>query len=231
MNRHEKSELPHPPVTRREFIQGSAVAAVIPVLGVEALSRNTGMPLPKKKPPNIIIIIADQFRWDAVGAYGLNSVGLTPHLDSMTRRGTLFRSHIANQPVCAPSRANLFTGQYQNRNGVWKNGLGLASGTVTLAATLRQAGYTANYIGKWHMARPGDHHPAPAGPVAADHSPAALMTSGRARMFWSSPLIPMRVTSTTPRGSLFISPASTGWISSRSAPFGSCAKPRISRFS
>jgi len=168
MNRHEKSELPHPPVTRREFIQGSAVAAVIPVLGVEALSRNTGMPLPKKKPPNIIIIIADQFRWDAVGAYGLNSVGLTPHLDSMTRRGTLFRSHIANQPVCAPSRANLFTGQYQNRNGVWKNGLGLASGTVTLAATLRQAGYTANYIGKWHMARPGDHHPAPAGPVAAD---------------------------------------------------------------
>ena len=73
----------------------------------------------------------------------------------MARRGTLFRSHIANQPVCAPSRANLFTGQYQNRNGVWKNGLGLAPGAVTLATTLRQAGYTANYIGKWHLARPG----------------------------------------------------------------------------
>jgi arylsulfatase A-like enzyme len=168
MNQNEKSELPHLPVTRREFIQGSAAAAAMPVLGVEALARDTGMPSPKKKPPNIIIIIADQFRWDAVGAYGLNSMDLTPNLDAMARRGMLFRSHIANQPVCAPSRANLFTGQYQNRNGVWKNGLGLAPGAVTLATTLRQAGYTANYIGKWHLARPMNNHPAPAGPVAAD---------------------------------------------------------------
>ena len=117
MSTREKSEAPHLPVTRREFIKGSAVAAALPALGVEAESGNPGAQATSKKPPNIIIIIADQFRWDALGAMGLNSMGLTPHLDSMARRGTLFRSHMTNQPVCAPSRANLFTGQYQNRNG------------------------------------------------------------------------------------------------------------------
>jgi arylsulfatase A-like enzyme len=166
MSSGEKSERPYSAVTRREFIKGSAAAAASPIL--EAGGRNPDAPTASKKPPNIIIIIADQFRWDALGAYGLNSMGLTPQLDSMARRGTLFRSHMANQPVCAPSRANLFTGQYQNRHGVWRNGLGLAPGAVTLATTLRQAGYTANYIGKWHLARPLDNHPAPNGPVAPD---------------------------------------------------------------
>ena len=163
MSAGEKTGSSHLPVTRREFIKGSAVAAALPALGVEAAGRDAGAQAPNKKPPNIIIIIADQFRWDALGAYGLNSMGLTPHLDSMARRGTLFRSHIANQPVCAPSRANLFTGQYQNRHGVWKNGLGLAPDAVTLATTLRHAGYTANYIGKWHLARPDGSPSGPGG--------------------------------------------------------------------
>jgi arylsulfatase A-like enzyme len=168
MSTHDKSGLPHQPVTRREFIKGSAVAAALPALGAEAVGKDPEAPAPNKKPPNIIIIIADQFRWDALGANGLNSMGLTPNLDAMARRGTLFRSHIANQPVCAPSRANLFTGQYQNINGVWRNGLGLAPDAVMLATTLRQAGYTANYIGKWHLARPVDDHPAPEDRVAPD---------------------------------------------------------------
>lgn len=168
MSAHENSRVTPMPVTRREFIKGSAVAAALPALGVEASGRNSES-APSKKPPNIIIIIADQFRWDALGANGLNSMGLTPNLDSMARRGTLFRSHIANQPVCAPSRANLFTGQYQNRNGVWHNGLGLAPDAVTLATTLRQAGYSANYIGKWHLARPEDNHSAPSGPVSLEN--------------------------------------------------------------
>jgi arylsulfatase A-like enzyme len=168
MSTHEKSGLRRSPVTRREFIKGSAVAAALPALGVEANARNAEAGAPDKKSPNIIIVISDQFRWDALGAYGLNSMGLTPNLDSVARRGTLFRSHIANQPVCAPSRANLFTGQYQNQNGVWRNSRGLAPGAVTLATTLRQAGYTTNYIGKWHLARPSDHRGAPYGPVPPD---------------------------------------------------------------
>jgi arylsulfatase A-like enzyme len=143
-------------VSRREFFRRSAAAAALPALNSQASrGSQTTARSPKRQQPNVIIYLADQLRWDAVGAYGLNSMGLTPNLDAMARRGTLFRSHITNQPLCAPSRANLLTGQYQNRNGVWRNGLGLANDAVTIATVLRQHGYTANYIGKWHLA-PGD---------------------------------------------------------------------------
>lgn len=79
-------------------------------------------------------------------------MGLTPNLDGMARRGVVFRSAMANQPVCAPARASIFTGQYPSKHGVWKNGLELPTDAVTIAKELRSAGYSANYIGKWHLA-------------------------------------------------------------------------------
>src|SRR6187200_2745598 len=95
--------------------------------------------------PNIILIISDQFRWDCIGAMGLNPMNLTPNLDQMASRGVMFRSAFCNQPVCASARASIFTGQYPSRHGVWRNALGLPEGATTLATTLRQAGYSANY--------------------------------------------------------------------------------------
>jgi arylsulfatase A-like enzyme len=101
--------------------------------------------------PNIILIISDQFRWDCVGAMGVNPLNLTPNLDRMASRGVIFRSAFAAQPVCAPARASIFTGQYPCRHGVWRNGIALPENAVTLAKTLRGSGYSANYIGKWHL--------------------------------------------------------------------------------
>ncbi len=101
--------------------------------------------------PNIIVIISDQFRGDCIGAMGLNPMGLTPNLDQMAAEGVLFRSAFCNQPVCAPARASMFTGQYPSKHGVWHNGPGLRADAVTLAATLHDAGYSTNYIGKWHL--------------------------------------------------------------------------------
>lgn len=158
------------PFNRREFFKRSAAAAALPALGSQITDKGsqTSSPSPRKR-PNVIIYLADQLRWDAVGAYELNSMGLTPNVDAMARRGTLFRAHITNQPLCAPSRANLLTGQYQNKNGVWRNGLGLANDAVTIATVLRQRGYTANYIGKWHLA-PGDVAPKDtSGAVGLEH--------------------------------------------------------------
>src|SRR6185503_8411787 len=116
--------------------------------------------------PNIILVISDQFRWDCIGAMGLNPMNLTPNLDRMASRGVLFRSAYCNQPVCAPARGSIFTGQYPSTHGVWRNGLALPENTPTLAGTLRQAGYSANYIGKWHLS-PGGGQAAPEtrGPV------------------------------------------------------------------
>jgi arylsulfatase A-like enzyme len=114
--------------------------------------------------PNIILVISDQFRADCLGVMGMNPMNLTPNLDRMASRGVLFRSAFSNQPVCAPARGSIFTGQYPTKHGVWKNGIGLPESATTLATTLRAQGYSANYIGKWHLA-PGAGTQS-AGPVA-----------------------------------------------------------------
>ena len=58
--------------------------------------------------PNILLIIADQFRADALGCVGGHN--WTPNLDSLAARGCLFESAFAGAPVCVPSRLSLATG-------------------------------------------------------------------------------------------------------------------------
>ncbi len=141
--------------TRRGWMRGAA--------GALAAGAQAGGETVK---PNIVVIISDQFRADNLGVLGRNPMNLTPRLDAMARRGTLFRSAICNQPVCAPARACMFTGQYPSTHGVWKNGPGLRPGATTLATELRKAGYSANYIGKWHLA-PNEGATGSTGPVEA----------------------------------------------------------------
>src|ERR1700761_9346776 len=105
-----------------------------------------------QKQPNIVIYHSDQFRWDFVGANGHNNSVRTPNLDALAEHGTNFNHLVTNQPVCAPSRSVLFTGRYATETGVWRNGLGLRQDVPTLATEFRKAGYTANYVGKWHLA-------------------------------------------------------------------------------
>ncbi|HEX2325473.1 MAG TPA: sulfatase-like hydrolase/transferase, partial [Chloroflexota bacterium] len=101
--------------------------------------------------PNILIVFSDQQRWDTLGVNG-SPMGLTPHLDRLAREGTRFVLPITNQPVCAPARACLLSGQYATSHGVWRNGFGLAPDTPTLATCLAGEGYQTGYVGKWHLA-------------------------------------------------------------------------------
>jgi len=101
-----------------------------------------------------------------IGAAGLNPMGLTPNLDRMAQRGTMFRSAVCSQPVCAPTRGTIFTGQYPERHGVWKNAEAIKPDAKTLATACRDAGYTANYIGKWHLGLGGPNN---SGPVPAQY--------------------------------------------------------------
>jgi arylsulfatase A-like enzyme len=128
--------------TRRELL-----AAVPPVMSASQIRGAANSPH-----SNIIMIISDQFRADCLGCLGLNPMNLTPNLDRMAARGTLFPSAYCNQPVCAPARGTIFTGQYPSRHGVWRNGIGLPETATTLATVLGEQGYSANYIGKWHLA-------------------------------------------------------------------------------
>jgi arylsulfatase A-like enzyme len=123
----------------------------------------------QKKQPNIVIYHSDQFRWDFVGANGLNSSTHTPNLDALAEGGTNFTYAVTNQPVCAPSRSVLVTGCYATETGVWRNGLGLRQDLPTVATELRKAGYTTNYIGKWHMAPGTEAEGGGRGPVKPEH--------------------------------------------------------------
>jgi len=146
--------MPRTGPTRRQWLGGAPAA-----LSAAAWAQTANPPR-----PNIVMIISDQFRADCIGAMGLNPMNLTPNLDAMSRRGVLFRSAFCAQPVCAPARASIFTGQYPARHGVWKNGIPLKEDATTLAGMLRAAGYSANYIGKWHLGPQATQ--ADAGPVA-----------------------------------------------------------------
>ncbi|HEV2136740.1 MAG TPA: sulfatase-like hydrolase/transferase [Terracidiphilus sp.] len=161
------------PVSRREFIKRTAVAAALPVLSGTAASQDQAEPSsPKKARPNIIVYIADQFRWDCVSAYGLNPMQVTPNLDGVAARGVAFQNAVTNQPLCSPSRACLFTGMYATQTGVWtltNLDVGLKPDAVTLATILRSEGYTANYIGKWHLAPSSHAQPNTLGFVPRQH--------------------------------------------------------------
>ena len=142
---------------RRSFLKGSATAAL--AVGAQPLFGEFAKPQEKldphteqKKRPNIIMICADQMRADFVGAYGENPDVRTPNINSIAARGTAFSNAVTNQPLCSPSRACMITGRYATEAGPWRLTLGLNEQLPTLASVLRENGYTANLIGKWHLA-------------------------------------------------------------------------------
>jgi arylsulfatase A-like enzyme len=140
--------------SRRAFLKGSmaaAVAAAVPASAV-AQQRQTHSGAKSARKPNIIYYVADQMRWDFLGAQKENSTTLTPNLDSVAARGTRFATAVTNQPVCSPSRSVMLTGRYATETGVWHNARQIDPSLPTLASVLRENGYTANFIGKWHLA-------------------------------------------------------------------------------
>ena len=153
--------------TRRNFLKQTAMAAAMTPL-LEAVAPRAQAASPADAPakrPNILLVISDQYRWDFVCGYGRNPMDFTPNLDAMLRRGTAFENAFTNQPLCSPARSCLFTGQYATQTGVWKLGFGLRPGATTLATVLRAAGYSTNYIGKWHLAPNSHNDPASHGYV------------------------------------------------------------------
>ncbi|MGH7979406.1 MAG: sulfatase-like hydrolase/transferase, partial [Limisphaerales bacterium] len=141
--------------TRRTFLKQSVLAAAAsPLIGAIAPAAEAKAPDPRTSRPNILLVISDQYRWDFVHAHGQNPTNFTPNLDAMVRRGTTFENAFTNQPLCSPARSCLFTGQYATTTGIWKltgPRIGLRSDAVTLATVLSSAGYSTNYIGKWHL--------------------------------------------------------------------------------
>lgn len=137
-----------PSGTRRDFMKQAAAAALVSM----ASDAKAEAKQPAREKPNIVIFIADQFRADFVHANEENPTTVTPNLDRIARHGTNFDHCVTNQPLCTPSRGCLFTGRYATQTGTWELGRGFDQGVKTIADAVREHGYTANYIGKWHIA-------------------------------------------------------------------------------
>jgi len=99
--------------------------------------------------PNILMIYADDLGWGDAGFNG-RKTWTTPNMDRLAAEGTVFRRWYTAMPLCAPSRACLLTGKYTIHNTVTANAIDLPSEQVTIAETLKPAGYTTALIGKWH---------------------------------------------------------------------------------
>ncbi len=100
--------------------------------------------------PNVLVIIADQWRAQNFGYAGDPNVK-TPHLDAFERESARFVNAVSNIPVCTPTRASILTGQRALTHGLFMNDAPLAPEAVTIAKVLGKAGYDTGYIGKWHV--------------------------------------------------------------------------------
>ncbi|MCM4151491.1 arylsulfatase [Arenibacter sp. N53] len=108
--------------------------------------KTSGKEITKKK-PNIILIMADDLGYEALGAYGGNSYQ-TPNLDQLTKEGMLF-NHCYSTPLCTPSRVQIMTGKYNNNNYL---GFGLLDPKEkTFGHYMQEAGYKTYVAGKWQL--------------------------------------------------------------------------------
>jgi arylsulfatase A-like enzyme len=118
---------------------------------------------PAPRPPNFIILFADDLGYGDLGCYGHPSIR-TPELDRLATEGLKFTDFYVAASVCTPSRAGLLTGRLPIRSGMAGNPTGGAGGVlypdsdsglptteITMATALRAQGYATACIGKWHL--------------------------------------------------------------------------------
>ncbi len=100
--------------------------------------------------PNVLIVLADQWRAQAFGFAGDPNVR-TPNFDRLAMESVRLTNAISGLPVCSPTRASLMTGQRPLTHGIFLNDVQLNPNAVTLAKVLKAAGYQTGMIGKWHI--------------------------------------------------------------------------------
>jgi len=135
--------------SRREFLSKTAqgLAAASAALAVPAILKGK----PAAAPPNVVYIICDQLRGDALSCLG-HPNARTPNLDRMASSGVLLENCFANNPVCLPSRVSAFSGLYPHDHGCLANTSRKYLQTLegTLLGHFRDRGYRVGWVGKNH---------------------------------------------------------------------------------
>lgn len=150
------------------------LAALLPLSAAERAS-----PAPAR-PPNIVLLLADDLGYGDIGANGGTAIR-TPAIDRLAAEGQRWTDFYAAGCVCVPSRLGLMTGKYAARiHGEKRIPPLLPADEVTVAETLKSAGYRTALVGKWHLGMEHGSHPLDQGfdhflgtPSSNDHFPRA----------------------------------------------------------
>ena len=149
-----------PPATRT-----GPVSAPRGLSGVSRRSLLTGIPAAllraQERPPNFLVIIADDHGWDDVGCYGHPVVG-TPNLDRLASDGVRFTHCFTTAPLCSPGRGAVMSGLYPHVSGVTRlvqgedaDRLSMRPDLWTFAKGLKGLGYETAAARKWHLSTAG----------------------------------------------------------------------------
>jgi arylsulfatase A-like enzyme len=116
-------------------------------LGAIGLTSRTEAVQPR---PNIIFILTDDQRWDALGCNS-NTVIKTPNIDAMARDGVNFKNSFVTTPICCVSRATILTGQYMRTHGIrnFNQPFSPEQMAMTYPCIMRRNGYFTGFTGKW----------------------------------------------------------------------------------
>ncbi|MEM8956086.1 MAG: sulfatase-like hydrolase/transferase, partial [Verrucomicrobiota bacterium] len=127
--------------------------ASLPLFAAPDLTLNK---IPGVTPRNIIVVLTDDHRYDALGFLGHPFVE-TPNMDRLAKDGAFFKNAFVTTSLCSPSRASILTGLYAHNHGVIDNYNPLPENLTFFPEYLQAAGYKTAFIGKWHMGGMIDH--------------------------------------------------------------------------
>ena len=143
---------------RRNFLKMIGVGTALTLQEQSAtFGRNTTGALKNK--PNIIFILTDDQRYDAMSCAGHPWLK-TPNMDRLAKEGVLFKNAFVTTSLCSPSRGSFLTGCYAHTHEVFRNsGKDPNPSYPTFPQLLQSNGYKTAFIGKWHMSREDSPRP------------------------------------------------------------------------
>jgi len=139
---------------RRHFLKlSSQLLCGSALFSSSSAARMTNAHIPKpRKPYNVLLLLADDLRADALGFMG-NSIINTPHLDQLASKSTIFNNCFVTTSICPTSRASILTGLYASNHNIWdfQSGMNEALWSKSLPYLFQQKGYRTGFIGKWGL--------------------------------------------------------------------------------